>query len=88
MHYTCTMILYYVRDFGIQCDEVRARLRSQIIQWSTQQSCHDDRCKYEASIFSCHERNKVTCIIIIERNYKTIYKKIITFYALTVAIKG
>ncbi|XP_034310396.2 uncharacterized protein [Magallana gigas] len=34
-------------DFGIQCDEVRARLRSQIIQWSTQHSCHDDRCKYE-----------------------------------------
>lgn len=49
-----TSIMWYLmfRDFGIQCDEVRARLRSQIIQWSTQHSCHDDRCKYEASIFS------------------------------------
>lgn len=51
-----------VRDFGIQCDEVRARLRSQITQWSTQDSCHDDRCKYEVSIFNYHELKIVTCI--------------------------
>lgn len=53
-----------VRDFGIQCDEVRARLRSQITQWSTQDSCHDDRCKYEVStIFNYHERKIVTYLL-------------------------
>nr|XP_022310567.1 uncharacterized protein LOC111115935 [Crassostrea virginica] len=33
--------------FGVQCNEVRAKLTSQVTQWSDSGDCPDDRCKYE-----------------------------------------